>query len=611
MPADQFLDALLSLPKLGGAIISPDGAWAAWTWAGVGPTANIYAAPTDGSASPIRLTTSDQDVFPVSWAPDSRSVVVEQSFEGDERAQLFRVEIDRPEEMVALTESSPPYFLRGGELHPDGRRLIYAMNYDVDSGTEIEATWLYRHDLDTGERRVLARPARAAWYVPDLNDTGTHVLYQRQDLDPAGSQTWMVDIDGRADREILNFGADVKVSASWFPDARRVLFLAEAGTYRRLGVWEMETSEIRWLIDDPERNIEIAFAPRGTDGSLVVVAEIKEARIRASLLDADTGEERTLPERPGNWLPLRPSKDGAWVGEYYRSTQPVDLVRYHPETSETNDAVSLTGVWDRTSLSREDLTPAEDFRWTSVDDLPIQGWLYRAKGRPKGTIVHVHGGPTAHSEDVLNPSVQFFVHEGFNVLTPNYRGSTGFGLVFEESIKEDGWGGREQDDISTGVQALIDAGIAEAGKVGITGTSYGGYSSWCAITHCPRSIIAASAPICGMTDLVVDYETTRPDLRPYSEEMMGGTPEEMPDRYRERSPINFVRQIEGRLLIVQGARDPNVTPENVAAVRKALDDVGVAYDVLVFDDEGHGIRRPKNQRVLYRCLADFFGEAFS
>jgi len=78
-----------------------------------------------------------------------------------------------------------------------------------------------------------------------------------------------------------------------------------------------------------------------------------------------------------------------------------------------------------------------------------------------------------------------------------------------------------------------------------------------------------------MTDLVVDYETTRSDLRPYSEEMMGRSPNQVPDRYRERSPINFVANIKGRLLIVQGLQDPNVR-----AVRSALGRAGVEYDLL-------------------------------
>jgi dipeptidyl aminopeptidase/acylaminoacyl peptidase len=255
------------------------------------------------------------------------------------------------------------------------------------------------------------------------------------------------------------------------------------------------------------------------------------------------------------------------------------------------------------------LAPAEDFRWRSTDGLEIQGWLYRAH-KPQGTIVHVHGGPTSVAEDRVNAEIQFYVNQGFNVLAPNYRGSTGFGLEFQDSIKQDGWGGREQDDIRAGIEALIAAGVAQPGHVGVTGTSYGGYSSWCAITRCPPDVVAAAAPICGMTDLVIDYETTRPDLRPYSAEMMGGRPDQVPERYRERSPIHFVKNIKGRLLIVQGLRDPNVTPENVRAAGMALQEHGVEFQTLVFEDEGHGISRPKNQKVLYERLAAFFGEAF-
>jgi dipeptidyl aminopeptidase/acylaminoacyl peptidase len=109
-----------------------------------------------------------------------------------------------------------------------------------------------------------------------------------------------------------------------------------------------------------------------------------------------------------------------------------------------------------------------------------------------------------------------------------------------------------------------------------------------------------------MTDLRVDFETTRPDLRPYSEEMIGGSPSEIPEKYADRSPVNFIQNIRGKLLIVQGARDPNVTPENVRLVRQRLDQQKIPYDLLVFEDEGHGISRPANEAILYPRMADFF-----
>jgi dipeptidyl aminopeptidase/acylaminoacyl peptidase len=85
----------------------------------------------------------------------------------------------------------------------------------------------------------------------------------------------------------------------------------------------------------------------------------------------------------------------------------------------------------------------------------------------------------------------------------------------------------------------------------------------------------------------------------------------VPERYHERSPINHVGNIKGHLLIVQGLQDPNVTPENVRAVEKALGEAGVPYQLLGFEDEGHGISKPKNQKVLYLRLEEFFAKAFS
>jgi dipeptidyl aminopeptidase/acylaminoacyl peptidase len=492
---------------------------------------------------------------------------------------------------------------------------------DVSTRQEIEPTWIYRHNLETGERRPLAKPIKGCYTTPLLNLQGSHILYSRSDLHPAGRQVWLVDIEGQEDREILNFGADVKTFARWLPDGQRALVMVETTTHRRLGIWDLAGAEIRWLLDDPDRDIEEAFVPYGSNQ--VVVVQNRQGRTRCTLLDVGNGFEKPLPEIPGNLIPLAPiplpitpsssstrNRDLDWVGFYYSSRQPTDIVQFSLIAPRPDGFISLARVWERTTLKTTDFTPAEDFRWASVDGMEIHSWLYRPKGTPYGTVAYIHGGPTWHSQDLINPQIQFLASQGLNVLDINYRGSTGYGLPFRKAILEDGWGGREQEDIRTGIEALVEAGIAQEGKVGITGTSYGGYSSWWAITHFPPEIVAASVPICGMTDLVVDYETTRPDLRPYSAEMMGGNPTQVPDRFYERSPIHFIHNIRGKLLIVQGAQDPNVTPKNVEDVVVALDAAKINYEVLTFEDEGHGISKTANKRVLFRRLAEFFKEAF-
>ncbi|HET91063.1 MAG TPA: S9 family peptidase [Chloroflexi bacterium] len=604
---DSFLQQLLSLPEVFEAQLSPDRRWIAFEWYRIHENLDVFLVLADGSAAPVPLTHTPEFTTWVSWTFDSRAVIVAEDHDRDERERLFRVDVDRPGEMQPLTPDRPPYFIRGGSLHPDGRTLFYGVNYDFAAERVLEPTWIYRHDLSSGERTPIARPDRPAWCKPLLNRAGTHLIYTRKDRHPAGAQVHLVDVEGREDRELLNFGDEVKISAWWFPNGERLLVLSESRDGRpqehySLGVYHWPDDEMIWLLDDPARSIEDA---RVSPDGLIVVEELREARRIPSYIDPATGIETPFPSRRGNLCPLGRAADGAWIARYYAATSPCELVRLAPPSTLT----SLTHVWERTELDADQLTPAEDFRWRSTDGLEVQGWLYRARTNPRRAIVYVHGGPTWHSEDDLNAQIQYLVSQGFNVLDVNYRGSTGFGLAYRERIKEDGWGGREQDDITAGAEALIEAGLAEAGRVGVTGTSYGGYSAWFQITHRPPEIIAAAAPICGMTDLVVDYETTRPDLRPYSAEMMGGRPDQVPDRYRERSPIHFVQDIHGHLLIVQGAQDPNVTPENVRQVKEQLEAHAVPYQLLTFEDEGHGISKPANQARLYARLVEFFDRA--
>ena len=609
MDTEEYLDSLLTLPEIFRPRVSRDQNWVAWTWYRMGPAADVFVAPTDRSNAPLRLSETPENTYIVNWTPDSSSIIVMEDKGGNERYQLLEISLDEPLVMKPLTDAEPNFYIRGGELHPNKEFLIYGANYDFESNKEIDPTWIYRHNLRTGERKVLARPEKGGYIVPRLSSDGSLIVYPRKDRHPAGEQLWLVDINGQNDRELINLGDDVKVFASWIPGEHQLLVIAEAKTYRKLGIMTLSAEKVDWIVDDPKRNIENAYVPYGSKE--IVILEARRARVKSSLLDTLSRKESKTSLESGNLIPLAPFSSDEWVGLFYSSTQPEELIRFSIDKPKMSEAMSISRVWDQTLLTQHDFTLAEDYSWQSADGLEIQGYLYRPDGDPKGTIVYIHGGPTWHSQDWINNEIQIYTRNGYVVLDPNYRGSTGFGMEFQEAIKEDGWGGMEQVDIRTGIEQLIKDGIAIHGKIGITGTSYGGYAAWWAITHFTKDLIAAAAPVCGMTDLVVDYESTRPDLRPYSEEMIGGSPSEIPEKYFERSPINFISQIKGDVFIVQGGRDPNVTPENVKVVREALDKAGVSYELLNFEDEGHGIIKPKNQRALYVALLDFFDRALN
>ncbi|HEX3066727.1 MAG TPA: prolyl oligopeptidase family serine peptidase [Dongiaceae bacterium] len=608
-PDDVFLDRLLDVPSLIAPSISPPGFVAAWSWGGRGEASETFLRATGSEDEPLRLHGEGEDVVLQSWRADGNEFILAVTRDGSERVRLLRSPVVNVKP-APLTEPQPNYYISGGELDPKGRWLFFAANVDPETGKETEASWIIRQDLATGERIVLAKPKRANRTRPMVNLPGTHVLYSRKDRHPAGRQYWLVDVDGKNDREILNFGEDVEITARWTPSGQQVIVIADSGAHRRVGLWLMDSGLIHWFFDDPHMQIDDAFVP-GNSGSMIVI-ESRQGRKYAWLFDVATRRKTPWPEIAGaTLLPLAPLTADSWAARFYHARQPADLMRVTFAGGKVTSATSMTGLPKVIGSLPEELIAPEEIRWPSSGGLTIQGWIYRTKAPAKGTIVDIHGGPTWHVENRFDAQTQYLLRRGFNVFLPNYRGSTGFGLSFQEAIRKQGWGGAEQEDIRSGITTLIDKGIASKGKIGVTGVSYGGYSSWWAITHFPLELVAAAAPICGMTDLVVDYETTRPDLRLYSEQMMGGSPSQVSQRYRDRSPIHHVAAIKGRLLIVQGMRDPNVTPENLAAMRRALDTAKIAYELLTFEDEGHGIRKRANNRVLYRRLADFFEAAFA
>ena len=283
-----------------------------------------------------------------------------------------------------------------------------------------------------------------------------------------------------------------------------------------------------------------------------------------------------MPAAPGNLIPLAPVANGEWVGQFSSSTQPADAVRFRPDDVRPGALSSaLTRVWDRISLRAEDFTRrktstgARSTAWRSRAG--FIGWRETRRAAPSCIST---AGPrhTARTRSTMrsSSSSKRASRSWTRTIAAVRASDWSFARRSGDGLGWIGAGGHPR-----GHRGTDRRGHCHAGQVGVTGTSYGGYSSWHAITHFSKDIVAAAAPICGMTDLVIDYETTRPDLRPYSEEMIGGSPATAPERYRERSPIHFVGHIRGRMLIVQGLQDPNVTPENVRAVEVALRDAGI------------------------------------
>jgi dipeptidyl aminopeptidase/acylaminoacyl peptidase len=234
-------------------------------------------------------------------------------------------------------------------------------------------------------------------------------------------------------------------------------------------------------------------------------------------------------------------------------------------------------------------------RYASADGMIIPAFLYiphnleRDGSHP--AIVSVHGGPSAQTRNGFNRSIQFLVNNGYAVIAPNYRGSTGYGKDFEEKNRFDMGGGDLQDVIGA-AQFLESTGYVDSRKIAIMGGSDGGYMTMMGLTKAPE-IWAAGVAIVPFVNWFTELEHEDPVLREWDLATMG---DPVPNRalYEDRSPINFVDRIRAPLLILAGANDPRCPKEESDQVVEAIRQRGGVVEYHCYEDEGHGFARVEN-----------------
>ena len=262
-------------------------------------------------------------------------------------------------------------------------------------------------------------------------------------------------------------------------------------------------------------------------------------------------------------------------------------------------------------LNPEHLCEMQYIQYTSRDGLTIPGYLTLPKNNTTQklpVVINPHGGPWHRDVWGFNPELQFMASRGYAVLQMNYRGSIGYGRSFwESSFKQ--WGGTMQDDISDGVQWLIDRGTADPERIAIYGVSYGGYATLAGITFTP-DLYACAIDYVGVSNLFTFLETIPPYWKPYLEMMyaMIGDPIEDKSLLIERSPVFHVDKIRCPLLVAQGANDPRVKKSESDQIVKALEDRGIQVEYIVKSNEGHGFNNEENRFEFYLALETFLNK---
>ena len=310
-------------------------------------------------------------------------------------------------------------------------------------------------------------------------------------------------------------------------------------------------------------------------------------------VDLDSGELtiRRAPVRGANgqW---QLSHDGNfWVFSHSDPVRPGNLWFAAREGDGFGPAVQLTEANPWVGQEEVELGKVESVRWTNSDGGTIEGVLTYPVDFQEGTqyplIVNPHGGPSGASMESFSSTNHMFAGNGFLVLQINFRGSSNYGQE-HLNANQDNWGIRDYDDIMTGVDYVIGQGWADPDRMVAYGWSYGGYMTFWMSTQTDRFKLIS--PGAGLSNLYSMYSTT--DIPAYLGWFFG-TPWDNEDIYRQLSPIRHANKVTSKILIMHGANDERVPPEQAVEFYKALTDLGKDVSFVRYPRQGHGIGEPR------------------
>jgi len=276
------------------------------------------------------------------------------------------------------------------------------------------------------------------------------------------------------------------------------------------------------------------------------------------------------------------------------------LARFQPRT--LTEMSAQTRGWT--------LGTVELVRWRSGDGTEIEGVLHEPAdfqaGRKYPLLVVIHGGPTGISRPLPNPGnryypIEQFLAKGAIVLEPNYRGSAGYGAAFRAlNVRNLGVG--DMADVMSGVDTLVERGLADPDRLGVMGWSQGGYISAFLATHTGR--FKAVSVGAGISDWTTYYVNT--DITPFTRQYLKATPWDDPEIYARTSPITTIRQAKTPTLIQHGEADKRVPIPNGYELYRGLRDQNVPARMIVYSGFGHGITKPKSNRAVLQHNLDWF-----
>jgi dipeptidyl aminopeptidase/acylaminoacyl peptidase len=466
--------------------------------------------------------------------------------------------------------------------------LAYASNRR--NGRDFD---VYVHNIESGEERcVFDRGGLAE--VFGFSPGGTRLAFQRAGELANDNELWVVELATGDLREVFPHDEAAVIGAPAWLDEER--FVVASSIRRETSALVREDGRV---VLESEWDLGVVAASGG--GRLLVDAN-EDGYSRLELRDAETLELRSEVPLPGRGVveAVRFTPDGSRA--VFTFSSPVE-----PPNVWTYDIGSRTLTRTTAIDAPRGLVEPELHRIDSFDGLSVPVYLWRPEGDgPFPVVVMVHGGPEAQFRPGWLPSftplTQYLVSRRIAVAAPNVRGSTGYGKRYEHL-----------DDVELRLDSVRDLGALhgwlaaqpdlDGDRVAIYGRSYGGYMVLAALAFQPE-LWAAGVESVGISNLVSFLENTSAYRRAAREREYGRLDRDR-DFLVEASPLTHVDAIRAPLFVQHGANDPRVPLGETEQIHRVLTEKGIRCDLLVHEDEGHGISRRENRVEFFERAAAF------
>jgi dipeptidyl aminopeptidase/acylaminoacyl peptidase len=221
-------------------------------------------------------------------------------------------------------------------------------------------------------------------------------------------------------------------------------------------------------------------------------------------------------------------------------------------------------------------------------------------------LAFVHGGPTSLSTAALRSGVQYWTSRGFAVVDVNYGGSSGYGRIYRQELNGN-WGVVDVEDVIAAVRFLIDTKRADPARTAISGGSAGGYTVLVALST--SDVFRAGADHFGVSDMTALARDTHKFESRYLDSLIGPLPQSQAV-YDSRSPLNHLDGFKVPVLVLQGADDPVVPPNQSQRIVEALRARHVPVAYVLYPGEGHGFRKPEHIINSLQAELSFYGQVF-